>query len=500
MKNTLDAPETLAGKYTRLVIEGGEYAVKASRVKAVVKTPKLRRVPGSPSFIEGVANIDGRIVPLVNPAIRLEIEDAPAQDQRSMSEKILLMVELDSMLYGFLVDHVSSISDIPGEAVEPVNPLIIKQEFPFIAGMAKLSDQLIYLIDVDSMVLAGIDVRQTEKESYERFSSQIADILKPVKKDSDKKYLTFNVSGETFCIESSKLKSVALSSRIEPSPGAPVDMAGTISTLGGVVPVIDLKKRLALADLPYSRESRVLIIDTQGYCYGLLVHAVKELLNISEKEIKEPPAGIFDMKDQHIRGIAMLDNGEKLITLVDETKIAGKSEIESLCKREDIQMKTSEIKTPGKEKEQIKDMLVFEVADMEFAIPTADVSEVTMAKAFKPIPRAPSYIMGIISLRGEPLSVLSLRSRLGLDQNMPDSGKSRVIIIKKDRAVFGIEVDSVSGIVKIPVKDITAAPDIVKNIDTDFVSGMMIIEESDRSPMVLNVDFLIKQDAFPVMA
>ena len=500
MKENPEMPHIPAGKYTRVMIQGEAYGVQASRVRAVVRKPGVRRVPRAPSFIEGVAAIDGRIVPVLNPVKRLDLADEDAgalHPLTSSTASSLVMVEVGNVLYGLSVDHVADIMDIPGSAIEPVNPVVVHDNFPFIAAMAKVGDQLIYLLNIDGVVLSGLEISQTARDQYDHFAVQLTRTLTAPVGREETKYLVFSAGREQCGMESSQLKSVVPASLVEKRPDANQDMVGLLPMLNGMLPVVDLATKLGLAP-SNSRNARVVVVEAGECQYGLLVDGVSEFLRLSPDEIKPVPPAIAAKGGTHIKGIAMPAGENRMFTLLDALKFLTDQELDAFSRRDDIKMKPSDTKTPGAAPETLMPLLVVTVADMTFALPIAQVSEVIRAGEVKPVPRTPAHIRGLITVRGEPLPLMNLARRLDLTLPSGSSQKekgSRVVVIQADQLPFAIEVDTISGIVKVPREKIVAPPDIIKNVDTRFLSGLVLLDGTDSSAMVLDVKALMDQDA-----
>ena len=103
-----------------------------------------------------------------------------------------------------------------------------------------------------------------------------------------------------------------------------------------------------------------------------------------------------------------------------------------------------------------------------------------------PVPGAPSYVLGIINLRGNVVTVIDTRQRFGLD-TAPVSDNTRVVIIEADRQVVGILVDSVAEVVYLRQSEIETAPNVGNDESAKFIQGvcnknneLLILVELDK--------------------
>lgn len=502
MKENPEIPRVPAGKYTRVIIQGEHYGIKASRVRGVVKKPGVRRVPGAPSFIEGVTALDGRIVPVLNPVIRLALSRETSRtpsDQPSNDGLSLLMVEIGNVLYGLTVDQVLDIRDFPASAMEPVNPVIRHNDFPFIAAMAKTGtkkEQLIYLLNIDDVIFSGLDIRKKAREQYDHFSGRLKDKLTPHVARTETKYLIFSTGRERLGIASSQLKSVYPISLVAQLPDTGRHgPAGLLTTDNGTLPVLNLAQKIGMDQAPAPRDGQVVVV-SGPYSYGLLVDEVKEFLRLAPEQIKPVPAGMGPGETAHIKGFVMAEDNKGIITLLHASKLLSDQEINDFSQREDIQMTPLPPQTDHTPQADLVPLLLTGVADMRFAVPIDAVSQVIRIDDVKPVPRAPSHIRGLITVRGEPLPLMHLHRRLNMETALPagPEQKNRAVVIQTETLSFAVEVDEVSGIVKVSRDKLTALPEIIRNVDTRFLSGLVLLDETDQSAMVLDVDALMDRE------
>ena len=123
------------------------FGVPIDNVQEIVRVPEITVVPEMPSFVEGVINLRGKIVCIVDLSKRLKIEAAP----RAKSSRVLI-VEVDDRLIGLLVDSVNAILHIPQEAIEPTPDTVAPVGAGYIIGVGKLHDKLIILLNLRNIL------------------------------------------------------------------------------------------------------------------------------------------------------------------------------------------------------------------------------------------------------------------------------------------------------------------------------------------------------------
>lgn len=129
--------------------------------------------------------------------------------------------------------------------------------------------------------------------------------------------------------------------------------------------------------------------------------------------------------------------------------------------------------------------LCFRVSDETYGINIMQIKEIIKPRAVTEVPRAPSFVAGVISLRGVIIPVIDMIGRLGL-RHEHSTGKERVVVVKTGEEYAGLLVDEVVQVVRIPFRSIESTPAVLEGIDRDFVSG--IGRADTRMVILLNVE------------
>ena len=109
--------------------------------------------------------------------------------------------------------------------------------------------------------------------------------------------------------------------------------------------------------------------------------------------------------------------------------------------------------------ETVRTLLVIEVGDEAYAIPTDVVREIIRTVEVTEVPRTPRFVLGVISVRGAIIPVLDLRLRLGFAHASPDR-RARIVIVTAGAQRYGLRVDAVVGLERFREAEIEAAPAI----------------------------------------
>ena len=115
--------------------------------------------------------------------------------------------------------------------------------------------------------------------------------------------------------------------------------------------------------------------------------------------------------------------------------------------------------------------VTFRLENETYGINVMQVQEVLRYTDIAPVPGAPDYVMGIINLRGNVVTVIDTRARFGLPPSEV-TDNSRIVIIESERQVIGIMVDSVAEVVYLKQSEIDTAPNVGTDESAKFIQGV----------------------------
>ena len=121
--------------------------------------------------------------------------------------------------------------------------------------------------------------------------------------------------------------------------------------------------------------------------------------------------------------------------------------------------------------DQILQWVTFRLEEETYGINVMQVQEVLRYTEIAPVPGAPDYVLGIINLRGNVVTVIDTRTRFGL-ANQDVSDQSRIVIIEAEQQVIGILVDSVAEVVYLRTSEIDSAPNVGTEESAKFIQGV----------------------------
>ena len=153
MEQTESAAETemetgaMAGKYLTFVLQGEEYGIGILKVREINGLMDITPVPQTPEFVEGVINLRGKVIPVVD--LRLKF-GMPKADYTK--ETCIIVVDVNSLLMGIVVDTVSEVLEVKEEEIDPPPNFGSKVHVDYILGIGKIKDKVKILLDIDKVL------------------------------------------------------------------------------------------------------------------------------------------------------------------------------------------------------------------------------------------------------------------------------------------------------------------------------------------------------------
>jgi purine-binding chemotaxis protein CheW len=144
------------------------------------------------------------------------------------------------------------------------------------------------------------------------------------------------------------------------------------------------------------------------------------------------------------------------------------------------------------EKKEDRQILVFSVASEELGLDISCVREVLRPQQIYPLPKTPSFIEGVINLRGHIVALIDLRKRLNAKQ-VEDENKKRIIVCKLNNSIVGLTVNSLREIIALSEEDIRPTPEVVSmQMEADVISGIATVGK--RIIPILDLEHILTKE------
>ncbi|WP_448522296.1 chemotaxis protein CheW [Schleiferia thermophila] len=139
------------------LIGNEEFGVDILFVQEINRMIQITKVPNSPEFVEGVINLRGRVIPVIDLRCKLGI-----QKKEHDKKTRIIVVEIKEKTVGFIVDAVNEVLRIPRNITEPPPPMVTGINSEFIEAVGKLEDRLLILLNLEEF-LSSSEISVVEK-------------------------------------------------------------------------------------------------------------------------------------------------------------------------------------------------------------------------------------------------------------------------------------------------------------------------------------------------
>ncbi len=423
-------------------VAGDEYAFDIANVREILKITEITSVPNVPSHVRGLFTIRNNLLPII--------------DLREMLGLPGLISERSDFLDQGFEDDL--------HWTENLRHMLESGSFP-----------------------AGIpDPRESSFgkwiESYKTTSIEVDVVVKALKKARAALY----ASGTKVLELGKSDKNAALACLEEKT----LPLLKVVSDTCG-----RFKKTL---EKHICEDQRALVVEAENMTVGFLVDWVDEVIRVPVSVIDETPA-LASSDRNELKAVAKLDEGRRLIMIMDENALVS-SETSDMLRKKMKKQSTGE----GEENENMKSlaqqsmdevqMVTFTIAGEEYGIPIMQVQEINRASDITAVPRAPKFIDGMTNLRGNVIPVINVRSLFGLE-DMDVSDRTRIIIVDIGGGKTGLRVDDVNEVLRLSRQDIENTPNIVMTGGVNhFMEGVCKIDGGRRMVMLLNVEKILDEE------
>jgi purine-binding chemotaxis protein CheW len=595
------------------MLKDEEFGFDIMSVQEIIRPPKLSKVPRTPDYVQGIANLRGVVLPIIDIRPRFGMEHAEDTDSTRV-----LVIDVGGVKMGLRVDRVKQVTSVSRADMEEPPAAIRGSSTEYLNGVVKLDSgaRIIMALDASKVCDLKMDGAETAAAaSTAATASALENEKEKSSADADhagaddlQQLVSFRVAQEEFAFPMERVREILRVQSPTKVPDAPEYVLGVLTVRGQLLPIIDLRRQLHLQSMAdeyiaksgvvrqgletwlttlrseaagakhawtvparlafrtwvaeFSSSSQVLmdgiagvralgekvarsckqgqqcegigdaagarasleevvavlaeltsalaqfepqiaaniqddqrivVVDAGGMLLGLVVDHVNEVLQISKKFVDPPPA-IAAGGGRDLSGIARLDEGKRLLLLLDPTQILQRENLQRLSNSAGEQAAEEHAghREAGSEgsvaaNDEVQ-LVTFTLGDEEFGIPIAQIQEIDRLSKITRVPKAADYVEGVTNLRGEVVPVVDTRKRFGLELRAADD-HTRIIIVDLNGVKTGLVVDSVREVLSLSRADIAAPPETVQaGIEQQFVSGIGKVDNGKRIIFLLNVE------------
>jgi len=468
-------------------LEEEKFGVDIMDVQEIIKIPEITRVPKAPSFVEGVINLRGQVLPVIDCRKRFDLDSRERVDSNR-----IIVINIEGKTMGIIVDSVSEVLRLPDEAVEPPPPIITGVDAEYLDGIGKMEDgkYLISLLNLKKFL--NVEEMGNFSEDFSSNVNQKNDEANEIKTEgissNEVQLVGFKLSEEEYAVGVSEVQEIIRVPEITRIPKAPPSIEGVINLRDKVLPILSLRKKFDLKNIEKTDSLRIIVVNAGEVSMGMIVDSVSEVLRLSKDTIEPPPSIASGIDAQYLKGIGKLEEGKRLLLLLDLVKLLTASERKKLSKLGQVNEKNLKNTEGGERKMAEEEQLVsFKIENEEFGVGIEEVQEIIRLPEITRVPKAPSFVEGVINLRGNVLPVIDLRKRFDLEATKKTNA-TRIVVVNVDDKTTGIIVDSVSEVLRLSKDAVEPPPPIVAGIEAKYLRGIGKLNDGKRLIVLLDLN------------
>jgi purine-binding chemotaxis protein CheW len=488
-----EAGESTARQFVTFTVRDETFAVSLAEVQEIIRMPDVVRLPLSPASLEGLANLRGAVLPVLNLRTVFCVEPCLHDD----ATRVVVLDQGSPV--GLIVDRMANVVTVEADRIEQVEAISASVDSGLLVGMIKGADGAMVMI-LDARALVRREIRAIDKAmaAGENHSLRALDADDAGAGGSDEiQLVSFVVAGQEYAFPIDHVQEIvqvpALVTRV---PNAPAYVLGVITLRDRLLPLVSLRSLFRLPAKELSETDRIVVIALAGGkgTVGVVMDSVKEVLRVGRAVVDAMPALLARDQDlQDITAICRLDAGKRLVSVLSAERMfqnaPALAEIaESARDRpEEALMDQRSVATGIDEEEQF---VVFRLLAEEYGVAIDAVQEIVrVPEQLTQVPKTPDFIEGVVNLRGTVLPVIDQRRRFGLPATERND-RQRIMVFTIHGARTGFIVDSVSEVMRIARAAIGPAPNLSEE-QQRLIRRVANLEAQKRMILLLDTDELL---------
>ena len=138
----------------------GEYAIDIMQAKEIIKMEKITLIPNAPYFVEGVINLRGNIIPIIDLKKRFNLEESEGDKNTG-----IIIAKIEDVDMGIMIDSISKVVSMANSDIQPPPSMLQGIGQRYIKGVGKMEDKLLVVLDLDKLFTNEEDDRSEEEAS-----------------------------------------------------------------------------------------------------------------------------------------------------------------------------------------------------------------------------------------------------------------------------------------------------------------------------------------------
>jgi len=467
------------------------YGLSIDEVRQIIRIPHITRVPKMPDYVLGMCNQRGEVIPLIDLSLRLGYGEPCDYGEDSR----VIIVDKEGVTTGFAVEAVSEVKSTEVQDVDNFPDLLSAGvDKRYISGIIKVQEgdevSIIQIINSDEIMDFDLVRQHVEQKGYKKSGSSAVEAAGNVV--DEKRFISFNINSQEYAIEIHKINEIIWMPEVTSVPGLSEYVLGIFSLRGKVIPLLSLHSKFGKESETEKESTRIVIVDINDVLIAFVADKVNAVLSV-DKGLIEPPPKVFGDEDSEIASVLKLDEGARLVMVLEPENLIEEAELESLKVVASQSPESVDMENIEDSSAEEKQIVTFQIESEDYGIYIDKVQEINRYTNVTKVPKTPKFVEGIINLRGEVIPLIDLRSRFELEPKERDEF-TRVIIVNLMKMKVGFVVDWVDEVLRIGESNIDEVPPVLSaSVNAEFIEGVVNLEDKQKMILLLSVDELFSE-------
>jgi purine-binding chemotaxis protein CheW len=474
------------------------FAVDMAPVQEIIRVPDVVAVPLAPPSLDGLANLRGKILPIISLRRIFGFDERPNDDSTRA-----VVIDLGQSL-GFVVDRVASVVGVDVRQIESTEDVQSTISMDLLSGILKDvgGHKMVMVLDFAKLISTQFSdiAAATCGETGPALAVGGVESASPSDPaiSAELQYVSFEVAEQEYAILIADVQEIVqVPGLIVHVPNAPSHVLGLMTLRNRLLPLVSLRRMFGLANREPDDQSRIVVVAFGGASVGVVMDRVNEVLRVP-RSVVDPMPGMLarDGNLSDIEEICRLDGGKRIVSVLSVANMFRHSAMQEALTTADTMTNEDQsaaasqpVSARSDEEEQV---VVFRLGKEEFGVPIENVQEIVrLPDEMTHVPKAPPTVEGVINLRGAVLPVIDLRRRLGLAA-VERSDRQRIIVLMIAGLRTGFIVDSVAEVLKVARSAIEASPRL-SGEQSQLLARMVNLEKQKRLVQLIEPRHLIEE-------
>ena len=436
-------------------LAGYWFGLALKDVREIVRLPRLAHMPLAPPSLLGLANLHGVVVPVIDLRAALGLPSAGSDATR------VIVINGDAPV-GFAVDRIERLTKLALTAIEADTAGAGSIDPELLDGIVKGAEgeSTIKVLNPQRLLRREYEqLASTKRRAAPGLQGAAVTAAAPGADTSRKvSLLSFDLGEQEYALPLDRVQEIIqLPQHVAEVARSETAILGVVTLRERLLPLVSLRALLGLPPVGGQARGKVVVVPMGRGAVGVVTDRTREILHVDPDTIDPAPALLTRGEgDAEITAICRLERGTRLVGLLSPDHLFRSDVVRRVLSGQSGEAENED----AQDRDTMADeqFIIFRLGDQEYGLPIAAIDEIARPpERLARMPKAPSFVDGVMNLRGVVVPVIDLRKRFNI-ASKPSGRGDRILVLSLGAGKTGFVVDAVSEVARIPESAIGEAP------------------------------------------